>query len=478
MKYGLSRRVRRPPGNRRSSRRQRPERWWRQRGGRHGAAVPADGFIPEKMACPARSQWTSTPVRPASAIPEHLVEQRRGRVGRVGVGVGVVVPAVVAEEFEHPFVAVELQGSLPHAVVPVPLPEIEAGLALRLDQIADHDHAARGQRCRQIPEQPCLGRSVEMMDGERRDEGVDRRIEGAPAGLRDVDDGHPVRCAGRLQPGPCRVEHRLRAVERTDLGSGEAAGQGVAEQPLPATDIDDDGAVGRGRDDAADRVHLGLALGHEVGAVVDEMPGIVLGPAGSVPGFGHASVLGAGNGGGTTISHRGPSAPGKLQIQRDERTVQSLGQSGIPGVVAGEVAPQLPYALGKRRKGKQRQVEPKQLAIRGSGLEPRDLTGSFESAQDVAGLDQHQLGTGEETGRHDGLRPCAGPARIDQRRDQHGRIDDRRHVRSASRARRMLEGRILVPAASLRSRTCCSHAAGEGRDAIRSSSQRRNSCMD
>ena len=112
------------------------------------------------------------------------------------------------------------------------------------------------------------------------------------------------------------------------------------------------------------------------------------------------------------------------------------------------------------------------------GIEPRDVTGSFQPAQDVAGLDQHQLGTGQGMGRHDGFRPFAGRARIDERRDQHGRIDDRRHVRSASRARRMLEGRTLVPAASLRSRTCCSHAPGEGRDAIRSSSRRRNSCMD
>ena len=34
----------------------------------HGDAVVAHGFIAEKMACPARSQWTSIPIIPASAI--------------------------------------------------------------------------------------------------------------------------------------------------------------------------------------------------------------------------------------------------------------------------------------------------------------------------------------------------------------------------------------------------------------------------
>ena len=39
--------------------------------------------------------------------PPHLVEQRRRHVHRIGIGVGIVVPTVVAEELEHPLVAVE-----------------------------------------------------------------------------------------------------------------------------------------------------------------------------------------------------------------------------------------------------------------------------------------------------------------------------------------------------------------------------------
>ena len=61
---------------------------------------------------------------------------------------------------------------------------------------------------------------------------------------------------------------------------------------------------------------------------------------------------------------------------------------------------------------------------------------------------------------------------------QHEAVRDSRHLRSASRARRMRDGGIRVFVPALRLRTSCSHAPTEGFDAIRSSSQRRNSCMD
>ena len=67
---------------------------------------------------------------------------------------------------------------------------------------------------------------------------------------------------------------------------------------------------------------------------------------------------------------------------------------------------------------------------------------------------------------------------VDQCRYEHRCVDDSRHVRSASRARRILDGGTRVCATALRSRTPCSHAAMEGRDAMRSNSPRKNSCMD
>ncbi len=74
--------------------------------------------------------------------------------------------------------------------------------------------------------------------------------------------------------------------------------------------------------------------------------------------------------------------------------------------------------------------------------------------------------------------PTYPQARVDQGRDQHGRVGDRRHFRSASRARRIRDGCTLDSATVLRSRTPCSHVATYGREAIRSNSPRKNSCMD
>ena len=96
----------------------------------------------------------------------HLIVPPRGHVDRVRTGVRMVVPPVVAEDFEHALVAVELQGPLAHPIIPLPPPEIETGLALCFDQIADDDHPARDQRREEILEQAHLCGPVEVMDGE------------------------------------------------------------------------------------------------------------------------------------------------------------------------------------------------------------------------------------------------------------------------------------------------------------------------
>ena len=174
----------------------------------------------------------------------------------------------------------------------------------------------------------------------------------------------------------------------------------------------------------------------------------------------------------------GAAGAADLSVQRHKGTIERFGQCNVPSVVTGQVVPQRPYALGKRHERKQLKVKPKQVSVSAVGLESRDFAGSFQPPQNVARLGQRQLRTGRRILGERGFRPSPLSPRVDQNRDKHGCIDDDRHVRSASRARRMLDGRTRVPAASLRLRTPCSHASMEGREAIRSNSQRRNSCMD
>ena len=83
----------------------------------------------------------------------------------------------------------------------------------------------------------------------------------------------------------------------------------------------------------------------------------------------------------------------ELRVRSDERTTQRLGQRNVPGVAARQAAAQFPYALSERREGKQRQIEPQQIPICAGGLEARDFTGPFQSPEDVACFDQHQLRT-------------------------------------------------------------------------------------
>ena len=174
----------------------------------------------------------------------------------------------------------------------------------------------------------------------------------------------------------------------------------------------------------------------------------------------------------------GAAGAAKLSVERHQWTIQRLCQRNVPCVVAGQVAAQRPYPLSKRREGKQLDFQPQQISMRAGGFYTRYLLTQLQPAQDVAGLDENQLRPGQVAFGKCSFRPLALVARIDQDRDQHGCVNDCRHVRSASRARRIWSGSTRVSATAFRSRTPCSHAAMEGRDAIRSNSQRRNSCID
>ena len=174
----------------------------------------------------------------------------------------------------------------------------------------------------------------------------------------------------------------------------------------------------------------------------------------------------------------GTTGPAELSVNRHQWAIEHLGQCHVPGIVTAQVVPQCPNAVGKRREGKQLQVEPQQIPVCAVRFKSGDLASVFQPAEDVTRFGQRQFRTGQRALSDCVLRPFPFPTRVDQDCDKHGSVSDYRHVRSASRALKMMEGGTRVPAASLRSRTPCSQAAKEGREAIRSNSQRRNSCMD
>jgi len=144
----------------------------------------------------------------------------------------------------------------------------------------------------------------------------------------------------------------------------------------------------------------------------------------------------------------------------------------------GEAAAQRPYPLGKGREGRRLYTQPHQISMRAGGLNTRYLPAPLEPAQHVAGFDKIQLRTGQLIFGKCSFRPPAFLPLVDKRGHQHGCVDDRGHDRSASRARRIRFASTRVSATVLRSRRPCSHASRDGRAAIRSSSARKNFCMD
>ena len=174
----------------------------------------------------------------------------------------------------------------------------------------------------------------------------------------------------------------------------------------------------------------------------------------------------------------GPARSGKASVKRRKRNAERLSQRDIPCVIACHRMTQLPYSVCKRIERKQLQIEPLQIRVRGARLGGCDSLLQLQTAKHVRCFNLYQFGCVKKPAGQNLLGPNAVWSRIDERRNQHRRIDDRTHFRSASRCCRIcLEGtRLWVVLFLLR--TCSSHALIDGRDAIRSSSERRNSCMD
>ena len=115
---------------------------------------------------------------------------------------------------------------------------------------------------------------------------VRRLREGAPVPTGEVERGdcQPVRLivASRSRP----LAHLRRAVEREHPAGREAFQQRAAQQPLAGAQLDQERAIGRGRDQIGDDADLPLAVRHEVAAVVQERAGVTL-----VPGCRPSSIV-------------------------------------------------------------------------------------------------------------------------------------------------------------------------------------------
>ena len=57
-------------------------------------------------------------------------------------------------------------------------------------------------------------------------------------------------------------------------------------------------------------------------------------------------------------------------VERRQRAGEHLGQRDVPGIVAGQVTPQRPYALGERRKRIEVDIQTQQVPMCARGLEP------------------------------------------------------------------------------------------------------------
>ncbi len=136
--------------------------------------------------------------------------------------------------------------------------------------------------------------------------------------------------------------------------------------------------------------------------------------------------------------------PAQFPVKRRKRTVERLRHRNVPGVVAGKVVSQSPYAVCERGKGEQFEFEAKQGCVGQRSLDFGYLARSFQATEDIAGLDQDQLWCNQRPLGYCRFRPRPFWARIYEGRDQDARIDDLGQVLSASRAARMAEVGTLV----------------------------------
>ena len=174
----------------------------------------------------------------------------------------------------------------------------------------------------------------------------------------------------------------------------------------------------------------------------------------------------------------GAGGAGEAAIKGGEGAVEGLREGYVPSVVGCQVVAQCPYPLGKWGEGEQFHIKTQQVIVRFVGVRPRNLTCLLQPPQDVGCFGQHQFRGNESVLTDYRLRPEAVGADVSECGNQYGGVDDCSHLRSWSRANRISVDDMRVPDAAFRSRTFWSHMSTEGREAMRSNSLRRNSCID
>ncbi len=145
----------------------------------------------------------------------------------------------------------------------------------------------------------------------------------------------------------------------------------------------------------------------------------------------------------------------KGRIEGRERLTQTLCNCYVPGVVARDSMPQLPDARGERREREQSELEFHEVFLRSVRLWSRDLLSPLKTAQDIHYLGRRELRSVERpTAGEDAFRPSALLARIDEHRDEHGRIYDDIQRRSESRSLKICRAETRVCDARFLLRTC------------------------
>ena len=86
--------------------------------------------------------------------------------------------------------------------------------------------------------------------------------------------------------------------------------------------------------------------------------------------------------------HLAPDArcPGEPRVEGRERALEELGERDVPGVVGGDVGPQLPDPVGEGLIREQVDFERLQIGVSQRGRVGRDLAGQGGPAQDIADL--------------------------------------------------------------------------------------------
>lgn len=133
-------------------------------------------------------------------------------------------------------------------------------------------------------------------------------------------------------------------------------------------------------------------------------------------------------------------------VKRHQLCIQQLGNGHVPGIVSGQVGPELPYPLRERRIGIKPDPQLQQVSVRLRSSILTYLTSNGTSPQNIGGLRMNQVRTCQLMVLQLCCCPLARCPGISQHRDCRRRIDHPElHFLSASRCPRMSSGPSSLP---------------------------------